>query len=191
MVKRGQRLSVLLFIIPVIGATSVPAYKYIANLGLPAEYQQNASIRDKKASEHAALRLQLDQRTLQMNIDGGLFEEQREIEQFFSFIADEVVRHRLTTKSFSQSEVVVPTVKEGEEQPFYLANPGAKLDLSGDYASIMAFLAAIRDLDKEVLVEALTLGRLQKPEEASAVEPSTELELSLSLQVFRLVSAQQ
>lgn len=181
----------LAFAIPVLGAMSDPAYQYASNLGLPAEYQRNARSRDQKATEYAELRAYLDEQTFQLNIDGGLFEEQREIEQFFSFIADEVVSHRLTTLSFSQSEVVAPNTEQGDERPFYVVNPGAKLDLIGDYGSVMAFLTAIRELDKEILVSALTLGRPEASQSNPDAAQSGELGLSLSLQVFRLVSAGQ
>lgn len=190
-IKMGRLAPALAFAIPAVGAASVPAYQYVSNLSLPGEYQRNVALYEQRASEYSALRAELDEKTLQLNVDGGLFEDQREIEQFFSFIANEVVSHRLTTSSFSQSEVVAPTIEEGSEQLFFVVNPGAKLDLSGDYRSVMAFLTAIRDLEKEIVVSELVLGHPEVPQGNADVAQSGDLDLSLSLQVFRFVSIAQ
>lgn len=180
----------LAFLIPTLGAMSVPLYQYASNVGLTGDYQSNVGLLDWKLSEIDSLSAALQEQILRVNTAGGLFEEQREIEQFFSFIADEVVSHRLTTQSFSQSLVMASNTEEDEQQ-FYVVNPGAELDLSGDYSSVMAFLTAIRDLDKEIVVSSLTLGHSEAQQNNPDAVQSSELGLSLSLQVFRLVSAPQ
>lgn len=191
--RGGRLLSVVALTIPVVVAVAWPTYEYVLYSGLPSEYQQNLSAREQKYLEHAELDAQLSDRLRQINSSGGLFEEQREIEQFFSFIAEEVVSHRLDTKSFAQSEVVSPSTDESEApaQDYYIVNPGAKLELSGEYESMMAFLQAIRDLDKEVLISSLIFGQPDSAQNDDGAIASPDLDLSLSLQVFRLVSAGQ
>jgi hypothetical protein len=186
-------LAALALVLPGLAAIALPTYQFSINSGLPSDYQSNLAAREQKSSEYDIMNAQLSERLLQINSSGGLFEEQREIEQFFSFIADQVVSHRLDTKSFAQTEVLSPDLGEGEtlEQDYYVVNPGAKLELAGEYDRVMAFLQAVRDLDKEVLISSLVFGHPERtPNDVDAII-APELNLSLSLQVFRLVSAVQ
>jgi hypothetical protein len=104
-----------------------------------------------------------------------------------------VVNHRLDTKSFAQTEVLSPNLGEGEtlKQDYYVVNPGAKLELSGEYERVIAFLQAVRDLDKEILISSLVFGHTELASNDVDATIAPELGLSLSLQVFRLVSAVQ
>lgn len=186
-------LAALALVLPGLVAIAFSTYEFSINSGLSSDYQSNLAAREQKSAEYAVLNEQLSERLLQINSSGGLFEEQREIEQFFSFIADQVVNHRLDTKSFAQTEVLSPNLGEGEtlKQDYYVVNPGAKLELSGEYERVIAFLQAVRDLDKEILISSLVFGHTELASNDVDATIAPELGLSLSLQVFRLVSAVQ
>ena len=161
-------------------------YQLIAYSGLQSDYEYNLVQRDDLEAALLDLTASLEAEKALQSSEGGLYEDQREIEQFFSYIADEIVSNNLTTISFTQADVLAPDAEEGAA-PYYVATPSASLNLVGDYISVMQFLTTIRDLDKEIGIKSLSFGRSDDAEAAVV----GELSLEISLEVFRLVEGLQ
>lgn len=163
-----------------------PVYQLAASSGLQSDYESNLVQRDDLEAALLNLTNSLDAEKSEQSSEGGLYEDQREIEQFFSYIADEIVSNNLTTTSFTQADVVAPDADEGAA-PYYVATPSASLNIVGEYLSVMQFLTTIRDLDKEIGIKSLSFGRSDDTEPAAV----GELSLAISLEVFRLVEVPQ